>query len=151
MKSLTLIIATLLLSFSSLAQIAHDLEIYAVGGEKFTVTINGRLLNEDAASRVEVKNIDYDLVHLIIVFEDSTIESIEKKYFQISSAVPVEKNKPVVAVAKIIEKKGKYKLRYASTSLKKIQQNTIIVNQESQGSQQTSEVQLSHGKVVINW
>jgi hypothetical protein len=144
-------ITTLILSATSFAQIAHDLEIYAEGGEKFTVTINGRVLNEEPASRVELKNIDYDLVHLIINFEDNEIPNIEKKYFQISSPVPADKDKPVIAVAKIIEKKGKYKLRYASTSPKKIQQNTIIINQQPQSTQQTNGVSLSNGKVVINW
>lgn len=150
MKSITLIF-TLFLTICSYAQIAHDLEIYSVGGENFTVTINGRVLNEEPSSRVEVKNINYDLVHLIIDFEDSSIESINKKYFQISSSIPDEKNKPVVAVAKIVEKKGKYKLRYASTSLKKIQQNTIIINQENQNPTQSSGISLSKGKVVVNW
>lgn len=150
MKTITITLASLFLSALSFAQIGHDVEIYCLDGQKFTATMNGRLLSETPTDRIEVQNINNDYVHLIIDFEDDGIENIEKKFFQISNpgTDEVEKNKPVIVSYEIIEKDGEYKLKFRSRSNKMIQTNTVIINQETQ---QSEGIQLSSGKVVINW
>ena len=148
MKTISITLANLFLSALSFAQIGHDVEIYSEGGEKFTVTMNGRLLNEEPASRVEVKNIHYQNVRVTIDFETEGIPNMEEKYLNISNPEPTEKDKPVINVYRIVEKKGTYKLRLDDRSNKMIQTNTVIINQETQ---QSEGIQLSNGKVVINW
>ena len=148
MKTITITLASLFLSALSFAQIAHDMEIYSEGGEKFTLTMNGRVLNEEPANRVAIQNIQYDNVHLVIDFEDENIPDIEKKYYSLSSSAEGEEGKPIATLAKIIEKDGQYKLRTVSSSVKMIQTNTIIINQENQDSEG---VEISNGRVLINW
>ena len=150
MKTITITLASLFLSALSFAQIGHDVEIYCLDGQKFTATMNGRLLSETPTDRIEVLNMNQDYVHLIIDFEQEGLENIEKKYFQISNvgSDPVQKEQPVVVAYEIIEKDGEYKLKFRSRSNKMIQTNTVIINQETQ---QSEGIQLSNGKVVINW
>lgn len=142
MKNLILISILTLVGFSSTAQISHDLEIYAENGEKFFLILNGRKMNEEAVSNIQVSNTDKDYVNAKIVFENESIPPIEKKMLQIAEPGTQEKV-PVSAVYKIVEKKGAYKLSFSSRSKKKIQNNTdvIIIDNTPQPS----------GRVVISW
>lgn len=131
----------LFISFVATSQISHDLEIYAEGGEKFFLTINGRQMNEEAMSNIQVLNTDKDYIHIKIRFEDTAIPEIEKKMLQLAEPGNVEK-KPVSVVYKIIEKKGEYKVAFVSRSQKKIQEQNVIIQQQSEPT---------NGRVIISW
>lgn len=130
-----------LLCFSSNAQISHDLEVYSEAGEKFFLTINGRQMNEEAMSNIQVLNTDKDYVHLKIRFEDPAIPEIEKKMLQLAEPGNVEK-KPVSVVYKVVEKKGEYKVAFVSRSQKKIQEQNVIIQQNTTPT---------NGRVIISW
>lgn len=123
MKSLYLSALFILFSVISFGQIAHDLEIYSEDGKNFTLIINGQTMNEEPASNVQIVDTQKDYVNAKIVFEDASIPPIERKALQIGG-VGDDKGKPVSTVYKIKEKKGEYKLRFASRSVKMIQTTT---------------------------
>ena len=131
------------------AQIAHDLEIYAENGLKFTLTLNGRVMNEEPVIHIQILNTNKDQIHAIINFEDTSIPPIERKFLQLANpgTNEYETNKPVDVVYKIIKKKGKYKLWFASRSNKKIQSNTTIIVTEGE----QNGVGISNGRLVIRW
>lgn len=147
MKNLTLAILFVATTFLSFGQISHDLEIFSEDGLKFTLILNGRVLNEEPMSNVQILNMDKDYVSAKIKFENGDIEDIVKKNLQIANPTTDEasRNKPVTTVYKIVEKKGNYKLRFASRSDKKIQpkENVIV--------QQNASTESSKVKIVINW
>lgn len=144
MKKLLLFVTFILISCAwTSAQISHDLEIYSEGGEKFTLIINGREMNQAPVSNVQIMNTDKDYVSAKIVFEDSTIPTIEKKFLQIAEPGTSSYAVPVSCVYKIINKKGEYKLRFASRSQKKIQPNTEVIIYNNP--------EPVNGKVVISW
>ncbi len=121
MKKLFLltVLLSLFISYSQ-AQISHDLEIFSEDGLKFTLIVNGKVINETPQSNVKIMNIENDNVQIVIKFEDTSIPSIKKKYLQIAD--PGNNSKyPVSTVYKIFFKKGNYKLKFVSRSKKKIQ------------------------------
>lgn len=139
MKKLFFALSLLFSSFAN-GQIAHDLEIYSEDGMKFTLIIDGRTMNNEPMSNIQVTNTNKDYVNLKIIFEDESIPQIEKKILQI--ATPGAKdNAPVACVYKIVKKKEELKLVFASRSEKKIQNEQIIINNESP----------SNGRIIINW
>jgi hypothetical protein len=102
-----------------------------------------------------------DYVHAVVKFEDGSLGTIEKKTLGIAtpSTEDAQKNKPVSVVYKIVEKKGKYKIRFASRSDKKIQpkgkvivkevhtkETVIVEKKQAQTVQQSNKF-----KLVINW
>ncbi|OFZ06983.1 MAG: hypothetical protein A3D92_22675 [Bacteroidetes bacterium RIFCSPHIGHO2_02_FULL_44_7] len=130
-------------------QIAHDLEIFSEDGVKFTLILNGRVMNEQAMSNIQVLNTDKDYLNMKIKFEDPAIPDIERKMLQIANPGTDEsvRNKPVSVVYTIVEKKGDYKLRFASRSEKKIQdQPDIIIIENNTVNQQESGF-----KLVVRW
>ncbi len=149
MKKLLLTLAAAVLTFSAVAQISHDLEIYSEDGLKFTLILNGRTMNEEPTSNIQILNTDKDYINAKIVFEDESIADITRKNLQLANPGTDQSktNKPVSVVYKIVEKKGSYKLKFASRSDKKIQPQSTIVIQESD----PSGVEISNGKVVIRW
>ena len=138
---------TLLLSFigvTSFAQISHDLEIYSEEGLKFKLILNGRTMNEEPVSNIQVLNTDKDYVHAKIIFEDPAIPEIEKKALQLADPAEGAIKSPVSVVCKIVEnKKGEYKLKFASRSHKKIQNTEVIIIE--------SNPRPVNGKIVIYW
>lgn len=131
MKLFGILAALLLLAFSAQAQIAHDLTVYSDDGQKFIMYAQGKQLNESYASNIEIKNIEHDMLRDVrIVFENGDLPPIERKFFQIGNpGTGSETELPVACIYKITLKKGKYKLRFAGRSNKKIQGNdTIIIN-----------------------
>ncbi len=142
MKNLASILVLFIFGFSLNAQISHDLEIYSENGEKFFLILNGRKMNEEPVSNIQVTNTDKDYVNAKIEFENASIPPIEKKFLQIAEPGTQEKV-PVSAVYKIVEKNGDYKLGFSSRSRKKIQNNTdvIIINNPTP----------SNGRIVISW
>ena len=123
MKSSLLISVFSLITVLSFSQIAHDLEIFSEDGLNFTLIINGQTMNNEPASNVQIVDIQKDYVNAKIVFEDEAIPPIERKALQIGG-VGDDKGKPVSTVYKIKEKKGEYKLRFASRTVKMIQRTT---------------------------
>ncbi len=114
---------TLLLSLFAIysqAQAYHDLEIFSEDGLKFTVIMNGKVMNETPQSNVKLTDLQYDQVHIVIKFENEEIPDIKKKYLQISEPGTAQ-SPPVSTVYKIIYKKGVYKLRFMSRIEKNIQ------------------------------
>jgi hypothetical protein len=141
---LSLLIFALLLTKSANAQISHDLEIYSEDGLSFTLIVNGRKMNEESVSNIQILNTDKDYVQAKIIFDDQSIPPIEKKFLQLADPGTGTEKSPVTVVYKIVEKKGNYKLKFASRSFKKIQNNTDIIIIEANP-------QPVNGKIIINW
>lgn len=141
-KSFLLCFALVLLSFTSTGQIAHDLEIYSEDGLLFTLVINGRTMNDKPVSNIQITNTDKDYVNAKIIFEDTSIATIEKKMLQIATPGTQEKV-PVSVVYKIVTKKDEVKLVFASRSEKKIQQQTDVIIRDNSSP--------SNGRIIINW
>lgn len=135
---------TLMIFFHGTSQISHDLEIYSEDGLKFTLILNGRTMNEQPVSNIQILNTDKDYVNAKIVFEDPAIPEIEKKAFQLADPGEGAIKSPVSVVYKIVEnKKGEYKLKFASRSHKKIQNSDVIIIETNP--------QPVNGKIVIYW
>lgn len=129
MRTGILTIGFLLLSLVNYAQIAHDLEIYSEDGLKFTLIVNGKTVNEEPASNIQLIDVQKDYVNAKIVFENAEIPPIERKALQIGG-VGDDKGRPVSTVYTIKEKEGECKLRFASRTVKMIQNrpaDTIVV------------------------
>lgn len=141
---LSLLIFALLLTTNVNAQISHDLEIYSEDGLNFTLIVNGRKMNEESASNIQILNTDKDYVQVKIIFDDQSIPPIEKKFLQLADPGTETQKSPVTVVYKIVEKKGNYKLKFASRSFKKIQNNTEVIIIETSP-------QPVNGKIIINW
>ena len=108
-------------------------------------------MNETPVSSIQILNTDKDYLNAKIKFEDTGVEEIVKKNLQLAYPTTDEahKNTPVTVVYKIVEKKGSYKLRFASRSAKKIQkQETVII---SETEEQGGSVEITNGKLVIRW
>ena len=116
----------LLVSALNAQSIGHDLTIFAEEGEKFTLFINGQQINEQPQSSVSVKDISSNTVHSKIVFENSEITALEKKYLLLAEPGPGEK-RPVSVVYKLKKKKEEYKLAFVNRSSKVLQQNNVII------------------------
>ena len=116
----------LLVSALNAQSIGHDLTIFAEEGEKFTLFINGQQINEQPQSSVSVKDISSNTVHSKIVFENSEITALEKKYLLLAEPGPGEKH-PVSVVYKLKKKKEEYKLAFVNRSPKVLQQNNVII------------------------
>ena len=128
-RFIILSVFALTISSFSFGQIAHDLEIFSESGDKFKISINGRVLSEQYGTHVKLDNIQNDNLHVKIEFEDSKREPILKKYLLLSD--PGEQHDgpmtPQSNVYKVREtRKGKLKLSYVSRSPKKVQP---VVNQ----------------------
>lgn len=144
MKYFFLLLFALILTSNVTAQISHDLEIYSENGLKFTLVLNGRTMNDDVVSNIQVLNTDKDYLNAKIVFEDPTIPPIEKKFLQLAEPGQATDKAPVSVVYKIVEtKKGKLKLKFASRSRKKIQNATQIIVIENPKP--------VNDKIVISW
>lgn len=86
-------------------------------------------MNEDPVPNVQIVNTYKDYVNVKIIFEDEAIPPIEQKMLQIA-ALDNNKDKAVSTVYNIKERKGNYKLRFSSRSVKKIQETpaeTVIL------------------------
>lgn len=141
----SLLLLTFVLTSTINAQISHDLEIYSENGLKFTLILNGRTMNQEPVSNIQILNTDKDYVHAKIVFEDQTIPVIEKKFLQLADPGQGTNKPPVSVVYKIVEnKKGQQNLKFASRSHKKIQSNPDIIIIEANP-------QPVNGKIVISW
>ena len=116
----------LLVSALNAQSIGHDLTIFAEEGEKFTLFINGQQINEQPQSSLSVKDISSNTVHSKIVFENSEITALEKKYLLLAEPGPGEK-RPVSVVYKLKKKKEEYKLAFVNRSPKVLQQNNVII------------------------
>ncbi|MFT5185405.1 MAG: hypothetical protein ACI84C_002550 [Flavobacteriales bacterium] len=151
MKKWILTLAVAAFTLSSFAQIAHDLEIYSEDGLKFTLILNGRVMNEAPASNIQILNTNKDYLNAKIKFEDDSMEDITRKNLQLAhpGTDQAKTNTPVSVVYKIVEKKGKYKLKFASRSDKKIQPKETVIIQEGNGS--SNGIEISNGKVVVRW
>lgn len=142
------VIATFLLSmivaFNGNSQISHDIEIYSENGLKFTLILNGRTMNEEPVSNIQIINTDKDYVHAKIIFEDPNIPEIEKKALQLADPGEGTSKSPVSVVYKIVEnKKGEQVLRFGSRSHKKIQSTDVIILETNPHP--------VNGKIVISW
>ena len=130
---------------ASFSQISHDLEIYSENGLKFTLVLNGRTMNAEPVSNIQIVNTDKDYVNAKIIFEDPNIAEIEKKYLQLADPGTGADKVPVSVVYKITEnKKGEQNLKFASRSHKKIQEAGDIIVIETNP-------QPVNGRIVISW
>ncbi len=142
---LSILLFALVLAPSVNAQIAHDLEIYSENGLKFTLILNGREMNAEPVSNIQIINTDKDYLHAKIIFENQTIPPIEKKFLQLADPGQETNKAPVSVVYKIVtNRKGKHKLRFASRSFKKIQDPADVIIIEANP-------QPVNGKIVIGW
>lgn len=104
----TLLLFALLISALSNAQGTGDVTIYSNTGAKFYVILNGIRQNQQAETNVKVTGLNNNWYSCKVIAEDNTFE--------------IEKNVGVkfdtLTTYRILEKKGKYKLRfYSETSL----------------------------------
>jgi hypothetical protein len=130
---------------ASFSQISHDLEIYSENGLKFTLVLNGRTMNAEPVSNIQIVNTDKDYVNAKIIFEDPNLAEIEKKYLQLADPGTGTDKVPVSVVYKITEnKKGEQNLKFASRSHKKIQEAGDIIVIETNP-------QPVNGRIVISW
>jgi len=145
MKKIFLSLTAVVIAISSYGQIAHDLEVYSEDGLLFTLILNGRVMNEEPVSSIQIVNTDKDFIKAVVKFEDENIPDIEKKNLQLANPGndPVVTSKPVSVVYKVVEKKGSYKLKFASRSNKKIQEQSTVIIQQTQVP--------VNGRVVISW
>lgn len=150
-KLLTFLFVSLFLlpAFAQISQIGHDVTIFSSDGLKFTVTFNGKKMNDVPSSNVVVSDINNDYVKALIEFEDSKIPTIKKEYLNIKS-VSNKDNHPEEVVYEIKDKKGEYVLRWASASPKKIQQTNTIIIQQQPAPQPEPGVQISVPGVKVN-
>ena len=141
---LSILLFALVFAPSVDAQVAHDLEIYSEDGLKFTLILNGRKMNEEPVSNIQIVNTDKDYLHAKIIFEDQTIPPIEKKFLQLADPGQETNKAPVSVVYKIVAtRRGKHKLRFASRSRKKIQNTDVIIIEANP--------EPVNGKIVIGW
>ena len=116
-KTVLLVIFSVLFVLHGPIQVAHNLEIFSEDGLEFTLIVNGKKYNESPQSNVKIIDLESDYVQVKIIFEKSGIPDIMKKNLQIANPGTGAKY-PVSTVYKIIEKKGKYKLRFVSRTEK---------------------------------
>lgn len=104
----TLLLLTLLVSGLSMAQGQGDLTIYSNTGAKFYVILNGIRQNQNPETNVKVTGLNNRWYSCKIISED--------KSFEIEKNVGVKFD--TLITYRILDKKGKYKLRfYSETSL----------------------------------
>jgi len=109
MKNIVLLL-TLLLSTFSFAQNIKNIIIYSDNGEKFTLFINNLQQHEFPENNVLVQGLISNSYGISIIFENSDIAPLKKTMYLPDTSVEI--------TYKIIEKKGKMKLRIVSqTSL----------------------------------
>ena len=78
--------AVLLFAVSLQAQISHDLTIYSDDGQKFTFFAQGKQMNDEPTSNIELKDIEHDMLRDIrIVFENKDLPMISRKFLQIGN------------------------------------------------------------------
>lgn len=131
MKKIAILSLTILLCLNISAQISHDVTVFNETGEKFTLVLNGKKINDEPSENVFIEDVHYDFANTVITFEDSSIPTIKKKVMQIAD---VEHKAPCSVVYKIkTDKKGRRKLRFSSRSDKKIQPKETVIIKEGGG------------------
>ncbi len=106
MKQLFTLFAGITLSIAAQAQAAQAV-VFAEGGEKFTLILNGEKQNDAPAVNVKAKNLTNEFYQARIDFEEATLPDFSNNNFMVKqgmeSTYVVKKNK-----------KGEYVLRWAS-------------------------------------
>ncbi len=131
------------------AQIGHDLTVFSSDGLKFTLIFNGTKANDTPQSSVTMENIHNDYGKAKIEFEDVSIPAIERNILQIKSASNQAAAPETVTYEIRKNKKEEYVLKWSSASLKKIQQQTIIIQQENPPQQEGIQINGPGGRVTI--
>ena len=128
MRTLLSLIFIICTSQLAQSQVSHDLTLYSEDGLEFKLTMNGKVVNEEYASSVEIKNIEHDYFKAVITFKDDQYEVLSKTIYLATAGE--DKNKPQSNVYVLKIKKGDVKLRFQSRSEKKIQDPdiNIIIN-----------------------
>lgn len=106
MKQLLTLFAGITLSISAFAQGAQAV-VFAEGGEKFTLILNGEKQNDAPAVNVKAKNLTNDYYQARIDFEEASLPDFSNNNFMVKQGMEttyvVKKNK-----------KGEYVLRWAT-------------------------------------
>ena len=68
MKLLIFLLLGIVISFNIHAQISHNFTLYSEDGLDFQLTINGKVINEEFASSVEMKDVKHDYIKAVIKF-----------------------------------------------------------------------------------
>lgn len=131
MKQPLLFFILLISSVQLFAQRTGDVAIYSNTGKKFYVVLNGIRQNQDAETNVKVSSLSDSWYSCRVMAED--------KSFSIEKNIGVKKDSLVTY--RIIEKKGKYKLRFYSESslgtAPQVQDQTTVVYHSSEQPQNT--------------
>jgi hypothetical protein len=106
MKRQLLLLTFLLSCLSTFAQRTADATFYSNTGKKFYVVLNGIRQNTEARNNVKISGLTETYYSCRIIAED--------KSFNLEKNIGVKKD--TVTTYRIIEKKGKYKLRFYSES-----------------------------------
>jgi len=148
MKKITFLLSFILLCSFGFAQISHDLTIYSEDGLEFTLIANGQKVNDLPLTSVTLKNTENEYLNVKLVFKDEEIASLKRNNLQIGTPGQTS-SYPTAVVYKIINKRGKNKVRFVSRTKKKIQKKeTIIIN--SGESKPDLKIKVGDAEIEIN-
>ena len=99
-------VALFLLQFSSYAQDLSAVEIYSENGDKFTLSIDGKQINDSPASNVRATDLRGDFFRLLVQFEDKSLGTVSQGF----AIDPGMEQKAVI----MLKKNGKYAIRPSS-------------------------------------
>jgi hypothetical protein len=140
MKHLLLLTFILFVSIIGMAQSTGDMTIYSNTGERFYVILNGVRQNKAAETNVKITDLTGEWYSCRILAED--------KSFDIEKNLVVKKDS--VVTYRIVEKRGKYKVKfYSQTALKAsqpIEDQTTIVYHPTESGTVTNETYLPGSK-----
>ncbi|NOQ73007.1 MAG: DUF4476 domain-containing protein [Crocinitomix sp.] len=141
MKRQLLLLTFLFSCLTIFAQRTGDATFYSNTGKKFFVVLNGIRQNTEAQNNVKVSGLSESYYSCRIIAED--------KSFNLEKNIGVKKD--TLVTYRIIEKKGKYKLRYYSESAlgtaPAVQDQVNVVYHNSDLPENTNTVTTSGGNV----
>jgi hypothetical protein len=109
----------------------NDLVIFSEKGEEFTLYVNSVKQNESPAANVKAKDITGESFMVRIAFNDKSIPEITQNFWTES------KNVEISSVV-VLNKKGKYVLRYMGENPKSAGNNTIVTTTNANYENPTS-------------
>jgi hypothetical protein len=108
--TLALFIATI----NTKAQTNNSLIVFAEGGERFYLILNGLKQNEVASSNVKAINLNQPVYKAKAIFEKQGIPDLDKSFYMMDGGTEVSNKEFVISISK--DKKGKYKFKLISVA-----------------------------------
>ena len=79
-------------NLEDIVEFRNEVKFYTPNHEEFTLYINGKAINKTPSDEVKLEKIFVNTLNVKIVFNDSTIQIIEKKQLQLTNALPDDMN-----------------------------------------------------------